>query len=52
MTKQWPNPSGFGSRPSSFRRRSRVIEKIAFWSFRLATYVIIAATSYIFLDIA
>jgi hypothetical protein len=38
-------------RPSSFRRRSRVIERIAFWSFRLATYAIILATSYIFLDI-
>src|SRR6476646_329477 len=38
-------------RPSSFRRRSHVIERIAFWSFRLATYAIILATSYIFLDI-
>ena len=46
-----PIPSGFGLRASSFRRHSRVVEKIAFWSFRLATYCIIAATSFIFLDI-
>ena len=35
----------------SFRIRARWREKIAFWLFRLTTYVIIAATSYIFLDI-
>ncbi|CAN5526106.1 hypothetical protein BH20VER3_BH20VER3_00130 [soil metagenome] len=43
--------SGFGLRASSFRRRASVVEKVAFWAFRLATYLIIAATSYIFLDI-
>ncbi len=32
-------------------RRARLVEKIAFWSFRLATYLVIATTSYIFLDI-
>jgi phosphate transport system permease protein len=50
-----PIPSGVvppqADRASSFHRRSRVIEKIAFWSFRLATYCIIGATSFIFLDI-
>ena len=44
-------PSGFVIRPSLFRRHSRVVEKIAFSLFRLATYIIIAATTYIFLDI-
>ena len=33
------------------QRRTRLTERIAFWIFRLATYLIIAATSYIFLDI-
>jgi phosphate transport system permease protein len=33
------------------QRRSRLTQRIAFWSFRIATYCIIAATSYIFLDI-
>jgi phosphate transport system permease protein len=33
------------------QRRTRLTEQIAFWSFRIATYCIIAATSYIFLDI-
>jgi len=33
------------------QRRSRRAERITFWSFRLATYFIIACTSYIFLDI-
>jgi phosphate transport system permease protein len=32
-------------------RRIRLTEQMAFWSFRLATYCIIAAISYIFLDI-
>ena len=31
--------------------RGRILEKIAFWSFRLATYLIVAVTTYIFLDI-
>jgi phosphate transport system permease protein len=33
------------------QRRARLTERIAFWIFRLATYFIIACTSYIFLDI-
>ena len=33
------------------QRRTRLTERIAFWIFRLATYLIIASTSYIFLDI-
>ena len=36
---------------ASYRMRSRWKEKIAFWLFRLATYLILACTSYIFLDI-
>ena len=36
-----------GASPA-FRSRSRWTEKIAFWIFRLATYFIIACTSYIF----
>ncbi len=34
------------------RRRSRAIEKISFWIFRLTTYFVIACAGYIFLDIA
>jgi phosphate transport system permease protein len=33
------------------RRRARLTETVAFWLFRLATYLIVAATTYIFLDI-
>ena len=33
------------------QRRTRLVERIAFWIFRLATYLIVASTSYIFLDI-
>ena len=33
------------------RRRARAFERIIFWGFRLATYIIIAVTIYIFLDI-
>jgi phosphate transport system permease protein len=33
------------------QRRTRLTERIAFWSFRLATYFVIACTTYIFLDI-
>jgi len=33
------------------QRRARLTERIAFWIFRLATYLIIAGTSYIFIDI-
>jgi phosphate transport system permease protein len=36
---------------SSKRTRSRIIECSVFWLFRVATYVIIAAATYIFLDI-
>jgi len=32
-------------------RRARFFERIVFWGFRLATYLIIAAATYIFLDI-
>ncbi|HEX8490190.1 MAG TPA: phosphate ABC transporter, permease protein PstA, partial [Chthoniobacterales bacterium] len=32
-------------------RRSRVLERGTFWIFRLATYFIVAAATYIFLDI-
>jgi len=44
-------PPDFALRASSFGRRSRVVERVAFWLFRLATYLIVAATTYIFLDI-
>ncbi len=33
------------------QRRTRLTERVFFWIFRLATYLIIACTSYIFLDI-
>ncbi len=52
-----PPPFGRGSRLQSreqsrgSRLRARGLEKIAFWSFRLATYFIVAVTTYIFLDI-
>ena len=39
------------TRLTTQQRRSRRAERITFWSFRLATYFIIACTSYIFLDI-
>ena len=32
-------------------RRARFFERVVFWAFRLATYLIIAAATYIFLDI-
>ncbi|CAA9235024.1 MAG: Phosphate transport system permease protein PstA [uncultured Chthoniobacterales bacterium] len=32
-------------------RRSRIIERIAFWAFRIATYIVLAFATYIFLDI-
>ncbi|HJX25767.1 MAG TPA: phosphate ABC transporter permease PstA [Chthoniobacterales bacterium] len=32
-------------------RRARFFERVVFWTFRLATYLIIAAATYIFLDI-
>jgi phosphate transport system permease protein len=36
----------------SNRRGTRALEHFVFWSFRLATYAILAAATYIFLDIA
>ena len=36
---------------TSNARRSRLLQGVAFWIFRLATYVIIACAGYIFLDI-
>ncbi|MEP6821502.1 MAG: phosphate ABC transporter permease PstA [Chthoniobacterales bacterium] len=36
---------------TSNSRRSRFLERSAFWMFRIATYIIIACASYIFLDI-
>jgi phosphate transport system permease protein len=36
---------------SSNSRRARIFERIVFWGFRLATYLILAAATYIFLDI-
>jgi phosphate transport system permease protein len=35
----------------SNRRRTRLFERIAFWAFRLATYAVLAAATYIFFDI-
>src|SRR5712692_62286 len=35
----------------STRRRTRLSERIVFWAFRLATYFVLAAATYIFLDI-
>jgi phosphate transport system permease protein len=39
------------NRLTNRQRRAQLTERIAFWSFRLATYFIIACTAYIFLDI-
>src|ERR1043166_7899783 len=36
---------------SSNRRRSQLLERIVFWSFRLATYFVLLCATYIFLDI-
>jgi phosphate transport system permease protein len=33
------------------RKRGRILERVTFWIFRLATYFILAAATYIFLDI-
>ena len=46
-----PSLSSFVIRHSAFGRRQRFIERIIFWLFRLATYLILAAATYIFLDI-
>ena len=45
-----PQPSAFVIRHSSFGRQ-RIVETLIFWLFRLATYFILAAATYIFLDI-
>jgi phosphate transport system permease protein len=37
---------------SSNKKKVYAIERIAFWSFRLATYFILACATYVFLDIA
>jgi len=52
MTKpqKAPPPSSFVIRHSSFGRQ-RLVETLIFWLFRLATYFILAAATYIFLDI-
>src|SRR5215212_2076231 len=45
-------PSSFVIRHSSLRRPgARSFEAVTFWLFRLATYLVIAAATYIFLDI-
>lgn len=36
---------------TTHRTRSRILERVIFWVFRLATYFILAAATYIFLDI-
>ncbi len=36
---------------SSHKTRPQIFERVVFWTFRLATYVILAAATYIFLDI-
>lgn len=36
---------------STHRRRGKLLEKVLFWAFRLATYFILACATYIFLDI-
>src|SRR5204863_906894 len=43
--------SSFVLRHSSLRRRGRVLERITFWLFRLATYFVLIAAAIIFLDI-
>jgi len=35
----------------SHRRRSRFFQRLMFWAFRLATYLVLACATYIFLDI-
>src|SRR2546423_827401 len=43
--------SSFVIRHSSLRRRGRVLERVTFWLFRLATYFVLIAAALIFLDI-
>src|SRR3954471_3227623 len=45
------SPSSFVLRHSSFRRQPKMLEQTLFWLFRVATYLILAAASFIFLDI-
>src|SRR3979490_1841728 len=33
------------------RKPGRILERVTFWVFRLATYLVLAAATYIFLDI-
>jgi phosphate transport system permease protein len=52
MTKpEKSSGSSFVIRHSSLRRRGRAVEEITFWVFRLATYLILVAAAFIFLDI-
>jgi phosphate transport system permease protein len=44
-------PDNMTASASNHRRRARIAEKLAFWSFRLATYFVLACATYIFLDI-
>ncbi len=37
---------------SPHARRSRIVERFAFWAFRAATYFVLACATYIFLDIS
>src|SRR5438067_909349 len=51
MTKHESPTSSFVIRHSSLRRRGRMLERITFWLFRLATYFVLLAAAVIFLDI-
>jgi phosphate transport system permease protein len=51
MTKHEGPTSSFVIRQSSLRRRGRVLERITFWLFRFATYLVLIAAAIIFLDI-
>src|SRR4051794_40946061 len=43
--------SSFRPGHSSLRGRGRVLERTTFWLFRLATYFVLTAAAFIFLDI-
>ncbi len=45
------DPDSFRVRQGSKSRRGRIIERVLFWIFRLATYFVLACATYIFLDI-
>ena len=51
MEKEGSEPLSSILHPLSSPRRRRRLERAVFWIFRLATYFILAAASYIFLDI-